>query len=176
LKQNWGNRRQQFWWVNDIEYRYGPNHRRQQVLHVVGCEESWEEIAAGSTEVVTKTSRHVWISSQPLSRRTVPERCNLGARHRWGIENNFLVEKHHGYHYQHCFSTDWKAMRGYHYLMQLGHLINVLAQHTAVLAKLVRQLGVRGLLQLLEQTVAGPWLKLDRLAQVLRLPYQLRLD
>ena len=176
LKQNWGNRRQQFWWVNDIEYHYGPNHRRQQILHVVVCEESWEEIAAVSTEVVQKTSRHVWISSKPLNRRNVHERCNLGARHRWGIENNFLVEKHHGYHYQHCFSTDWKAMRGYHYLMQLGHLINVLAQHTAVLAKLVRQLGVRGWLQLLEETVAGPWLKLDRLGRVLHLPYQLRLD
>jgi len=176
LKQNWGNRRQQFWWVNAIEYRYGPNDRRQQILHVVVCEESWEEIAAASTEVVKKTSRHAWISSEPLNRRNVHERCNLGARHRWGIENNFLVEKHHGYHYQHCFSTDWKAMRGYHYLMQLGHLINVLAQHTAVLAKLVRQFGVRGLLQLLEETVAGPWLKLDRLGRVLRLPYQLRLD
>ena len=176
LKQNWGHRRQQFWWVNDIEYHYGPNHRRQQILHVVVCEESWEEIAAVSTEVVQKTSRHVWISSKPLNRRNVHERCNLGARHRWGIENNFLVEKHHGYHYQHCFSTDWKAMRGYHYLMQLGHLINVLAQHTAVLAKLVRQLGVRGWLQLLEETVAGPWLKLDRLGRVLHLPYQLRLD
>jgi len=176
LKQTWGNRRQHFWWVNGIEYRYGPNDRRQQILHVVVCEESWEEIAADSTQVVRKTSRHVWISSEPLNRGHVHERCNLGARHRWGIENNFLVEKHHGYQYQHCFSTDWKALRGYHYLMQLGHLINVLAQHTAVLAKMVRQFGVRGLLQLLGETVAGPWLKLDRLGQVLRLPYQLRLD
>jgi len=176
LKQSWGHRRQHFWWVNGIEYRYGPNDRRQQILQVVVCEESWEEIAADSTQVVRKTSRHVWISSEPLNRRNVHERCNLGARHRWGIENNFLVEKHHGYHYQHCFSTDWKSMRGYHYLMQLGHLLNVLAQHTAVLAKMVCQFGVRGLLQLLRETVAGPWLKLDRLDQVLRWPYQLRLD
>jgi hypothetical protein len=176
LKQSWGHRQQHFWWVNDIEYRYGRNDSRQQILHGVVCEESWEELAEGSTQRVTKTSRHAWISSEPLNRRTVHERCNLGARHRWGIENNFLVEKHHGYQYEHCFSTDWKALRGYHYLMQLGHLINVLAQHTAVLAKIVRQFGVRGLLQLLGETVAGPWLKLDRLGQVLRLPYQLRLD
>jgi hypothetical protein len=25
------------------------------------------------------------------------ERCNLGARHRWGVEAGFLVEKHQGY-------------------------------------------------------------------------------
>lgn len=142
LKRNWGNRRQHFWWVNGIEYCYGPNDRRQQILHGVGCEESWEELAEGSTQGVRKTSRHAWISSEPLNRGTVPERCNLGARHRWGIENNFLVEKPHGYPYQHCFSTDWKALPGYHYLMQLGHLINVLAQHTAVLAKRVRQFGL----------------------------------
>ncbi|MSO23232.1 MAG: hypothetical protein EXQ58_08275 [Acidobacteria bacterium] len=47
-----------------------------------------------------------------------------------GIENNFLVEKYHGYQCEHYFSTDWKALRGYHYLMQLGHRVNVLAQHT----------------------------------------------
>ena len=50
LKRNWGNRRQHFWWANGIEYRCGPNDRRQQILPVVVCEESWEEMAAGSTD------------------------------------------------------------------------------------------------------------------------------
>ncbi|MGH6629901.1 MAG: hypothetical protein ACREB3_09245, partial [Burkholderiales bacterium] len=176
LKRNWGNRRQHFWWVNGIEYHFGKNERHRQIVHVVVCEETWEEIAADSAQVVSKCSRHAWVASEPLSRHNVHERCNLGARHRWGIENSFLVEKHHGYHYQHCFSTDWKAMKGYHYLMRLGHLINVLAQHTAVLANRVREWGARGLIQLLQETVAGPWLKLDRLRELLRLPYQLRLE
>jgi hypothetical protein len=38
--------------------------------------------------------RHVWLSDQPLHRGNVHSRCNLGARHRWGIEAGFLVEKH----------------------------------------------------------------------------------
>lgn len=176
LKRTWGHRRQHFWWVNGIEYHFGKNERQRQILHVVLCEEEWEEIAADSAQMVPKRSRHAWVSSEPLSRQNVHERCNLGARHRWGIENSFLVEKHHGYQYQHCFSTDWKAMKGYHYLMRLGHLINVLAQHTAVLANRVHEWGARGLIQLLQETVAGPWLKLDRLREVLRLPYQLRLE
>ncbi len=50
-------------------------------------------------EIVTTTGKHAWISSRPLNRANVHERCNLAARYRWGIESNFLVEKHdvHGY-------------------------------------------------------------------------------
>ncbi len=42
LSQRWGNRRQQFWWVNDLEYRYAdPVTQRQKPLkvHAVICEE-----------------------------------------------------------------------------------------------------------------------------------------
>jgi hypothetical protein len=53
----------------------------------------------------------VWLSSQRLDPYNVHERCNLGARQRWGIETSLLVEK--------C--------QGYHYLMRLAHLLNALA-------------------------------------------------
>jgi hypothetical protein len=154
----WGNRRQSFEWVNDIEYYYGHNERKKQIVHVVVCEENWEEIAKDSAEIVTKKSRHAWISSKPLCRRNVHQRCNLGARHRWGIESGILVEKRHGYHYQHMFSYDWNAMKGYHYLMRLGHLINVLAIYSERLAKMVRKLGVRGFIRFVRSTISGPWL------------------
>ena len=45
-RRSWGNRLQHFRWVNDIEYRYGPNQRKKQIVHVVVCAESWEEIDA----------------------------------------------------------------------------------------------------------------------------------
>ena len=50
------------------------------------------------------------------------------------------------YQYEHCFSYEWEAMRGYHYLMRLGHALNVLARYSTGLAKYVRDLGVRGLI------------------------------
>ncbi len=111
--QNWGDRRQRFQWFNDIPYVYADpatQRPRKHQLHVVICEESWEEIDPQSTAVVQKTSRHVWISGEPLHRSNVHPRCNLGARHRWGIEAGLLVEKCHGYQYEHCFSYDWEAM------------------------------------------------------------------
>ncbi len=179
LPHKWGDRRQRFWWVNDIDYGYAdPATQRPKKLrlHAVTCEESWEQIAPGGTEVVQKASRHVWLSAEPLSRANVHQRCNLGARHRWGIESGLLVEKHHGYQYEHCFSYEWEAMRGYHYLMRLGHALNVLARHSYALAKCVRDLGVRGLIALLRTTIAGPWIDPEDLQRIATAPCQIRLE
>jgi hypothetical protein len=175
LNRNWGNRKQHFWWVNDIEYRYGENHRKKQIVHVAICEESWEEVDPNSAQIAQKHSKHAWLSSEPISRQNVHERCNLGARHRWGIESNFLVEKCQGYEYEHCFSYNWKAMKGYHFLMRLAHLLNVLALNTEFLAKLVLQRGVRGLIRFLRETCAAPWLDAARIQRLIDSPCQIRL-
>jgi hypothetical protein len=179
LRRTWGDRKQWFSWVSDIDYRYicpRTKQEKQQLVHAVICEESWEEIAPETPEVLTKKSRHVWISSEPLHKRNVHERCNLGARHRWGIESGILVEKHQGYQYEHCFSYDWKVMRGYHYLMRLGHALNVLARHSYALAKYVRDLGVRGLIAFVRNTIASPWIDAENLRQIATAPSQLRLE
>ena len=171
----WGDRRQRFEWVNDIEYYYGTNERKKQIVHLVVCEENWEEVAGDSAQVVAKKSRHAWISSKPLCRQNVHGRCNLAARHRWGIESGILVEKRHGYQYEHIFSYNWNAMKGYHYLMRLGHLINVLALYSERLVKMVRELGVRGFLRFVRATISGPWLDPLWVEKRLAAPFQLRL-
>jgi hypothetical protein len=176
LDQTWGDRRQHFWWVNEIEYRYGTNQRKRQTVHVVVCEESWKEIDKDTCEPVTKTSRHVWLSDKPLNKWNVHERCNLAARHRWGIEEGILVEKCHGYQYEHIFSHNWNAMRGYHYLMRIGHVLNVLAQHSTALVTLVRNLGARGFIEFVRETLAGPWLDSEWVRQQIAAPFQLRLE
>ena len=176
LEQKWGNRKQRFRWVNEIEYRYGEKQRKKQIVHVVICDESWEEIAANSPAVVAKTARHAWISSVPLNRDNVHERCNLGARYRWGIEEGILLEKRQGYQYEHSFSYNWEAMRGYHFLMQIAHLLNTLVQNSARLVRLVRSRGLRGLLQFLRTTCSGPWLDAERIRQLLLSPCQIRLE
>jgi hypothetical protein len=176
LERTWGNRRQRFRWVNDIEYRYGDTERKKQIVHVVICQETWEEVDSETALIVQKQSRHAWISSEPLSYQNVHERCNLGARHRWGIESSFLVEKHQGYQYEHCFSLNWNAMRGYHFLMRIGHLINILAQKTKYLAGLVRRRGVRGMIRFLVETCTGPWLDAERIHASLASPCQIRLE
>lgn len=176
LERVWGHRKQHFRWVNEIEYRYGENGRKKLILHVVVCRETWEEVDPKTATIVQKRSRHAWISSEPLSRQSVHERCNLAARHRWGIESSFLVEKRHGYNYEHCFSHNWNAMRGYHFLMRLGHLINILAQRTEYLAGLVRHRGVQGTIRFLLETCIGPWLDAERIRALQGSFCQLRLE
>ncbi len=132
--KNWGNRKQKFEWVNNIEYYYDSD-KKKIVLHVVTCKEEWQEIDHKTGERVTMTSKHAWISSKPLTIQNVHERCNLAARHRWGIEAGFLVEKHQGYNYEHCYSYNWQAMTGYHCLMRLAHMFNVLAQYSVCFVK-----------------------------------------
>ena len=172
----WGDRRQGFHWVNSIEYTYEVDGRPRSVnVHMVVCQESWEEIDPETAQPVTKKARHVWLSSKPLNKDNVHPRCNLAARHRWGIESGILVEKRCGYHYEHCFAYSWAAMKGYHYLMRIGHLLNVLAQYSAQLAQLVQELGARGLIRFIRQSLSAPWLDHDRLQQRLARDRQLRL-
>jgi hypothetical protein len=179
LNHKWGNRHQKFQWVKDIDYDYADpltGKKKTLKLHAIICEERWEEIAPGSIEVIVKTARHAWLSDQPFNRNNVHERCNLGARHRWGIEAGFLVEKHQGYQYEHCFSYDWQAMRGYHHLMRLGHALNVLARYSYAMAKHIRHHGVRGVIAFVRETLAGCWFRAEELARIATEPCQIRLE
>jgi len=171
----WGTRRQRFHWVNGIEYCYGPNERKRQIVHVVVCEEHWEEISRDSDAIVEKTLKHAWISSDPLTRLNVHQRCNLGARYRWGIEGEFLVEKRYGYQYEHAFSFTWNAMKGYHLLMRLAHFINVFAEHTELLRARFVHVGVKAFIKFLDETIRGPWLDHEWIKKKLRVPYQMRM-
>jgi len=175
LEWTWGNRRQRFTWVNEIEYAYGPNERKRLTLHVVVCEESWEEVNEKG-KIVTKTSRHAWISAKPITVHNVHARCNLGGRHRWGIESSFLVEKHHGYSYEHCFSYDWDAMRGYHYLMRIGHALNTLILNSTLMIERGRHMGLRGIIGFLRETMSVLLLTSENVIALLARPCQLRLE
>ncbi len=170
----WGDREQKFEWVNEIEYYYGQNQKEKIVLHVVTCRENWQVVDKASGEIINKTSHHAWISSKPLTKDNLHERCNLAARYRWGIETNILIEKHHGYQYEHCFSYDWKAMKGYYYLMHLAHMMNVLTEYSEKLSVYIKENGIRNLIQFVLSTISGPWLD-ENIEEQIAEPSQLRL-
>ena len=174
-RQPWGNRHQSFCWVNQIEYYYGPNDRHKIIIHVVVCEEQWEKVNEQG-DVITNSSRHAWISSRPLGKDNVHERCNLGARHRWGIETTFLVEKHQGYRYEHGFAKDWNAMKGFHYLMRIGHTFNILSRFSRTLKKSFKTHGVRGFIAFVRDTLKAPWLDPEEIRAQLERTFQLRLE
>jgi hypothetical protein len=173
--QIWGDRRQDFHWLNQIDYYYGPNGRKHLSLHMAVCDESWEEIDEATDRPVTKQLRYVWISDLPFCREKIHKRCNLGGRHRWAIEEGILVEKRQGYGYEHCYAFDWNAMRGYHYLMRIGHLLNVLAAYSAKLIEVFKEKGPQGFIEFVRTTLSGLWLDKGEVQQRLSRPFQLRL-
>lgn len=175
-EQTFQGRRQVFSWVNEIEYQYGgPGRGNKTILvHLVLCEESFEKIDQSGAKVI-ETARHAWLSSDPLNRKNVHESCNLVARKRWLHENNILKEKHQRYHYEHIFSHDFNAMRGYHYLMHIGRMLNEMAVHSVYLTEQVRNIGIQMFIKSFHTVMANRALNKDRLRQAMKSPGQLRL-
>ena len=174
LRQRWGDRQQSFEWLNDIEYCYRDNGKKRLKIHLAVCQESWKEVDVDGRKV-QRSSKWAWISDLPFSRTTVHERCNRGGRHRWGIEEGILVEKQLGYDYEHCYALDWNAMRGYHYLMRIGHLLNVLASFASTLIGAFKERGPQGFIEWVRGTLSGRWLEPAALKARLAAPFQLRL-
>ena len=151
--RSWRGREQYFEFINDIEYSYGSPAKRIKV-HVVLCVER-EPFVNDNHEVDHRMSKHAWISSKPLTESNLHLRCNLSARGRWQIEEAILDEKHRGYTYEHAYSYDWNAMKAFHYLMRLGHLLNNLALASQGIATFVDQLGIKGFFEVLVSTVSA---------------------
>ncbi len=173
-KQSWQGRNQKFKWVNNIEYDYGSGkNKKVMIIHFVICEESWQDIDKKGK--LTKTARHAWILSDPINRNNVHNYCNLAARKRWLHENNILKEKHQGYHYEHIFSHNWNAMRGYHYLMHIGRMLNEMALHSIYLNDYVKTVGVRPFIKKFCTIMTNRELDTERLRRLSELPNQLRL-
>jgi len=65
-------------------------------------------------------------------------------------------------------------MKGFHYLMRLGHLLNVLAQLSIYLEEYVARVGARGVIRFVREILAGPWLDSERIGALFGRRYQLR--
>ncbi len=167
LHVNWGDRQQVYQWANDIEYDHGGKTRVTEILHVVICYETWVENHVQSTKTEErKETRYAWISSRPITEKNVFMRCTKMARYRWKIENNFLIEKHEGYNFEHCYSYDWQVMKGFHYLMKVGHFLNAMAVNSELLTKYVNQSGIRGFINELWLALSGAVLDVKRIAAI----------
>ena len=172
----WGERFQEYQWANDIEFYYKKGNReRKLVLHVVFCKETWMEKNKDTGDMEEKETTYAWLSKERLTIDNVFERCTHMGRYRWKIENNILKEKHQGYNYEHCFSYNWNAMKGYHYLMKIGHLINVLVLHTESLIKFVKEKGIRGFLRNQRLVFSGALLNKEKIQEAIHSTKQWRL-
>ena len=103
-------------------------------------------------------TEYAWLSSKKITEGNVFERCTIIARSRWKIENTFLKEKHQGYSYSHCFSYNWNAMKGFHYLMKFGFFLNAIITFSTIFIERVQTVGIRGFVKTIWQKFfEGKW-------------------
>lgn len=172
--QIWGNREQTFYFSNEIDYKYEQDGKvKRTEVHVIVCEETWEELKIDGT-LEKKYSKYAWISDQSLTKKNIHIRCNLMGRARWWIESNILLEKHYGYSYEHCFSYTWQAMKGYHYLMHIAHIINAIMFKTEYFFKKVKEKTMRGVIKLFQKALQSTFLDKERFSKILSQKHQIR--
>lgn len=171
-KQIYGKREQEFWWVNQIEHTYeyingqGKKRYRTEKINVVVCHESWVEHTREGD--VLKKVKFAWVSAKEITVKNVHRRCNLIGRYRWFIENNvFQVEKCCGYNYEHSYSYNWQAMKGFHHLMHIAHILNNLALNTKNLHEYVKEHGLNNTIEFLFETWAGRWVDKEKVKKLI---------
>ena len=172
-RRTYKGRIQEFEWINHIQYEYDHNPSQALQLHVVVCRESWEEVDTQTGEICEKHSKHAWLSSQSIGQNNIHQRCNLMGRKRWGIETSFLVEKKQGYYYEHLFSQNFNAMKGFHALMRIAHMINTITLLTRDVAQKVKQMGVSCFFKFVLETCANRWLTPQWIENFLQKPFRI---
>lgn len=169
------NVKQKFWWVNNIDYRYGDNGCKAINVNVVICMETTKKIDTVTGDEVKTTKKFAWISFKKINDRNIDKRCNYMGRPRWNLETQNLIEKHHGYAYEHCFSYNWNAMKGYHYLMHIGHIINTLTLYSSGMIGRIKHKGVRRTIKLILLAFKGNILDVEWINKRISVKYQIRL-
>lgn len=157
LEIRWGDRKQTYTYINGLDYEYhdtGTGKKNRLKLNVVKCREEWQEVKAdGRTE--KKETTYVWLSSKQITKENVFKRCTLIARYRWQIENNILVEKHQGYGYEHSYALSVNALKGYHYLSKIGHMIMTIVMMSSEVINKVKEVGKRGFISYLKKCLGS---------------------
>lgn len=105
-------------WVNGIKYR---------------------EHTLGWIEYTEKTKKFVFVTDLEIDRQFAPDLITVG-RERWSIEDTFNTQKNRGYGLKKKFSRiSFKALKNYHIIRQIAHMINQLVEYSQHLAKLIEQ-------------------------------------
>jgi hypothetical protein len=131
LRQTGDGRTQEFRWVRQLAYE--DSDGRPGKLNALGC-----------TETAADGERHdfAWLTTLPVSRKTVAEIAEKGGRYRWKIENEgFNRQKNSGLNLEHVYSIDPENWKVYYLLLQVAFLLVQLLERGSLLRRLAAATG-----------------------------------
>lgn len=158
----WGERKQTYTYINEVDYEYyntDTGKKNRLKLNVVKCREEWQERKADG-RIERKETTYVWLSSKWITKENVFKRCTMIARYRWQIESNILVEKHQGYGYEHSYAISANALKGYHHLSKIAHMIMTLVMMSSEVLDKVKEVGKRGFVRFIKKCLESSVLQL----------------
>ena len=162
LETKWGERKQTYTYINELDYEYlntDTGKKNRVKLNVVKCREEWQEAKADGT-IEEKETTYVWLSSREITKENAFKRCTMIARYRWQIENNILVEKHQGYGYEHGYAISANALKGYHYLSKIAHMVMTVVMMSSEVIDKVKEVGKRGFIRFIKKCLESSVLQL----------------
>jgi hypothetical protein len=162
LETMWGDRKQTYSYINGIDYEFyntDTEKKNRVKLNVVRCHEEWQEVKADGI-IEKKETTYVWLSFKEITKDNVFKRCTQIARYRWQIENNILVEKHQGYGYEHSYALSVNALKGYHYLSKIAHMIMTIVMMSLEVIDKVKEAGKRGFVRFIKKCLESSVLQL----------------
>jgi hypothetical protein len=109
--------RQQFRWVDDIEYR--DSGSGNHLLSVIECHET-----KPGKHKIEEATKFRWVTNYKITASNVIVLANEGGRMRWKIENEgFNVQKNGGYALEHAYTEDSNAAKVFYFLLQIAHML-----------------------------------------------------
>jgi hypothetical protein len=131
-RQRWADGRQQvFRWVTQLTYE--DSEGRTWKLNALDCTET---TPAGERQYFA------WLTTLPVSHKTVEAIAQQGGRYRWKVENEgFNRQKNSGLNLEHVYSTDPERWKAYYLLLQIAFMLVQLLERGSLLRRLADELG-----------------------------------
>ena len=125
-------------WVELLPYT--DSEKRPWTLGAILCEE---------TSPDGEKTTFAWLTNLAVNRDSVIAIADQVGRLRQKIENEgFNVQKNSGLNLEHVFSQNWDHAKAYYYLLQIGHLLMQLLNHSSLHRALAKAYGQNSVLAL----------------------------
>jgi hypothetical protein len=117
-------------WINGLSYE--DDQGRRHTFNAIQCRQTTAD----------ECKTFAWITSFPVTAKTVDAISQNGGRNRWKIENaGFNSQKNGGYELEHVYGSDKDLLKCFYFLLQIAHMILQLVEKGSLIRQVARRYG-----------------------------------